>query len=471
MSLVSLTNFQSRNYYYGFKGKIYLNPSKEKFVISYSNQVNKKEAQLFLENADPDTKIKWKNSHTAIITCQTEKTKEKLVSLLKSREDVYTCQPYYTMQEGGEMVVTEHVVVKFLPGISLAKQNDLHKKLGTNVVEDCEIFQIVKLPRNGDAVEIAKKYFESEMVKFSEPDFFANVKPHQVFPNDPYFNYQITLHNTGQIINDGHWGATDVDIDAPYAWEITTGSYDIVIAVIDEGVTSNHHDLPNSRQVRLTGSDFVDGTDPSPTGNENHGNACAGVIAATMNNNEGIAGIAPDCKIMPIRISFESSTWSDFANAIRFAADNGAEIISNSWGDDDMMRDPNWQQSVVTAIQDAVDSGRDGNTRQADADFLGAGLEVLDGRRAGREHQPARGALVQRHRRAPHRQQRGDEAGGQGLLRSARRPHDGRRLGVAESHGAGVRGRGRRRRKRSGLRHQRRLEPSDRVRRRGDAAL
>ena len=100
-----------------------------------------------------------------------------------------------------------------------------------------EIFQIIRVPKGGDALEIANKYYESGLVKFSTPDFFNNFTPFQDLPNDTYFNYQITCNNTGQTINDGHTGTPDADIDAPEAWEMTTGLNDIVIAVIDEGVT------------------------------------------------------------------------------------------------------------------------------------------------------------------------------------------------------------------------------------------
>ena len=197
--------------------------------------------------------------------------------------------------------IFDEILVQFLPSVTEEQKAELNKRFRTKVIETYEIFQILKVSKGDDALEIANQYFESGLVKFSKPNFPSNFEPFQIIPNDTYFNKQITCNNTGQIFTDGHSGTNDADIDAPEAWEITTGCSNIVVAVIDEGVTNNHPDLPNTRQLRLTGSDFVDlDANPSPTGNNNHGNACAGVIAATMNNNQGIAGIAPSCKIMPI---------------------------------------------------------------------------------------------------------------------------------------------------------------------------
>ena len=135
----------------------------------------------------------------------------------------------------------------------------------------------------------------------------------------------------------------------------------IIIAVLDEGVTSNHPDLPNTRQVRLNGSNFADGdpNNPSPTGNSNHGNGCAGIIAATQNNNEGISGIAPNCTIMPIRIFNANGTGitpQRLADAIEFAVDNGADVISNSWGYNST--NPNLQPVIRDAIIYATTQGR-----------------------------------------------------------------------------------------------------------------
>ncbi|GAB3015917.1 hypothetical protein GCM10027284_38790 [Cyclobacterium sediminis] len=136
------------------------------------------------------------------------------------------------------------------------------------------------------------------------------------------------------------------------------GSNEIVVAVLDQGVTANHPDLPNARQIRLNGSNFVGGNanDPSPVGNENHGNACAGIIAATGNNRQGISGIAPNVRIMPVRML--DATIANTASSILFAADNGAHVISASWGYPS--DNPNFIPVIVSAIQYAVTQGRGG---------------------------------------------------------------------------------------------------------------
>ena len=122
--------------------------------------------------------------------------------------------------------------------------------------------------------------------------------------------------------------------------------------------------MPNTRQIRLPNSNFAaaeDGSnpnDPSPSlvSPNNHGNACAGIIGAT-HNNEGVAGIAPNCKIMPIRIP-ELATTKTLAKAITFAKDNGADIISNSWGIKPTVVDSADIPVIVNAIDSAAIYGR-----------------------------------------------------------------------------------------------------------------
>jgi subtilisin family serine protease len=344
---------QEEKFYYAFDKKVPLIPKPNTLLVKYSEETDKEKVKVLLTRLDSEAKIKWHNPLLAEVVCSSEQVKEELKSKLEKKDEIKTCQPFYTSKDGMDMGVADEILVRFLPEVTTEEQNRLHEKFKTKVIKTTKIYQKLVVPKGGDALEIANQYYETGLVKFAHPNFISYPKFNQVIPNDTYFNNQVACHNTGQTFTDGHSGTNDADIDAPEAWGITTGCSDIVIAVLDEGVTSNHPDLPNTRQIRLNGSNFGDGNanDPSPTGNDNHGNACAGVIAATMNNNEGIAGIAPNCRIMPIRI--KNALPNSVADAIEFAVNNGANILSNSWsyGSDEY-------PVVTTAINYAVNNNR-----------------------------------------------------------------------------------------------------------------
>jgi subtilisin family serine protease len=155
-----------------------------------------------------------------------------------------------------------------------------------------------------------------------------------VFPNDEYFPMQWHLYNTGQS-----GGTPGADIRAPEAWEITTGDPNIVVAVIDTGVDSNHPDLVDNL---VPGYDFYENDDkPDPALDHpinTHGTALAGLIAAQGNNEIGVTGVSWKCRIMPIRIFIARAdgkqdiiTEAEIATALRWAANNGADVLSNSW--------------------------------------------------------------------------------------------------------------------------------------------
>ncbi|MHC4533237.1 MAG: S8 family serine peptidase [Planctomycetota bacterium] len=148
-------------------------------------------------------------------------------------------------------------------------------------------------------------------------------------PNDEFFPSMWHLHNIGQF-----GGTLDADINAPEAWEITAGDPNIVVAVVDTGVDSNHPDLMNNL---VPGYDFYENDDlPEPVvGNHRdaHGTACAGLIAAEGNNVIGVVGVAWKCKVMPVRDGTGSYvSVADGAEGYRWAAANGADILSYSAG-------------------------------------------------------------------------------------------------------------------------------------------
>lgn len=175
-----------------------------------------------------------------------------------------------------------------------------------------------------DALGACEKLRGLPGIQWAEPDF-ARELFFDFTPSDPMFSWQQSMNNTGQN------GATaDADVDAPEGWEVTLGSANVVIAIIDDGVDTAHADL----SIAPGGYDFYNNdNDPSPTGSDGHGTGCAGVAAAIVNNNYRIAGIAGGCKILPIKIAEGSSFASNsiIGNAIIYAADR-ADVLSNSWG-------------------------------------------------------------------------------------------------------------------------------------------
>ncbi|MBD1846106.1 S8 family serine peptidase [Cyanobacteria bacterium FACHB-63] len=132
-------------------------------------------------------------------------------------------------------------------------------------------------------------------------------------PNDPMYSQQWNLHNIG--IESG--------------WTETKGR-GVTVAVIDTGVSK----VPDLEQTNfVTGYDFVNDSDNAEDDN-GHGTHVAGTIAQSTNNNFGVAGIAYEANIMPLKVlsSFGGGTVADIAEAIRFAADNKADVINLSLG-------------------------------------------------------------------------------------------------------------------------------------------
>jgi type VII secretion-associated serine protease mycosin len=133
-------------------------------------------------------------------------------------------------------------------------------------------------------------------------------------PNDAYYASQ--------------WGLPR--IGAPAAWETTRGSSSVVVAVVDTGVDLDHPDLASRIDV-ADGYDFV-GHSTVANDDNGHGTHVAGIVAATANNAVGVAGTAPDCRILPVKVLDASGRGStlDVADGIRWAVAKGAEVINLS---------------------------------------------------------------------------------------------------------------------------------------------
>jgi subtilisin family serine protease len=151
-------------------------------------------------------------------------------------------------------------------------------------------------------------------------------------PNDERFDALWGMHNTGQS-----FGTPDADIDAAEAWNTTTGSDSVIVAVIDTGVDYTHSDLTDNilrdANGRVVGHDFAN-NDNDPMDDEGHGTHCAGTIGARGNNGIGVAGVCWRVKIMPLKFltSMGSGTTAAAIQCIDWARTHGAHIMSNSYG-------------------------------------------------------------------------------------------------------------------------------------------
>ncbi|MBC9930103.1 S8 family serine peptidase [Chitinophaga qingshengii] len=363
LGILSFKQVSHPIFYYTFSTKKMLKIHPDKVLVRYRDKVARQTASARIQQLAAGSREDWVDARTVVMDLPSKSNAAGLMETLRQQPDVITTHPIYLADDVEELGLTDEFMVQFREGISSVYIDSLNKAYGVTILKKASFYYLLQAPANANAMDIANQYQETGMVNFSHPNFIMKPQVNAYIPNDPYFSSQWNFRNTGQLLNDGHTGTAGADIKAPEAWDITKGNSSIVVAVIDEGVTPNHPDLPNSRQVRLPGSNFGDGdpNDPSATGNMNHGNACAGLIAATQDNNEGITGLAPLCRIMPIRI-FRSNGDGVAANliadALTFAYQHGADVISNSWGFSSA--DNNLVPAIVTAIQNATTQGRGG---------------------------------------------------------------------------------------------------------------
>lgn len=184
--------------------------------------------------------------------------------------------------------------------------------------------------RGTDVFAASRKIYETGLTEIAEPDFMISAKT-DLTPNDVSYGKQWYLNS-----KDDH------DIDAPEAWNVTTGSAIVVVAVLDgNGFDQLHPDfVANSVGKIVNPYDAVNNdNDPSPeNADANHGTPCAGLVAGGTNNNLGVASVGYNIKVMPICIGF-NATGRNFDCSAEIIARAASRVISqfncvatsNSW--------------------------------------------------------------------------------------------------------------------------------------------
>jgi len=180
-------------------------------------------------------------------------------------------------------------------------------------IPDLSNIYLLDLPQNKDIEEASGEFSHHPDVEYAHPNYIY--KAHLV-PNDTHYDKQWALKK----------------IEAEGAWDVATGSSDIVVAVIDSGVDYNHEDIKDN-VLRGVGYDFAN-NDDDPMDDYGHGTACAGIIAAVTDNSTGIAGLSWNSRIMGVKAldNLGEGSIYDLSEGIIYAAQNGADILSNSWG-------------------------------------------------------------------------------------------------------------------------------------------
>ncbi|TCS96677.1 S8 family peptidase [Hazenella coriacea] len=231
-----------------------------------------------------------------------------------------------TDQKVNKDYAPNQIIVKFKNGTSAKSIQSVHASEKAQVVSKGKSgFEVVKFDNKKSVDQMLKEYQNNPNVEYVEPNYYFHAT---WTPNDPSFSTK-------------QYGPQKMQ--AQQAWDVTKSSSTVKIAVIDTGVEASHPDL--SGKV-INGYDFVQ-RDNVPQDGNGHGTHVAGIAAAATNNGIGMAGMAPNAKILAVRVldNRGSGTLDNVANGIIYAADQGAQVINLSLGG----------ASGTTTLKNAVD--------------------------------------------------------------------------------------------------------------------
>jgi subtilisin family serine protease len=284
--------------------------------------------------------------------------------MARGLSSVSFAEPSYRLVNGTPFMPANRVSVQFKGSTTPEQIDSLAKELGLTLIRPPRpdsgfpdyAFRYSKAARYRP-LAVAAILDRHPLVKWAAPDAYSSFRP-QFVPTDPLYSYQFHLKNSTV------YNGSNVDINAEPAWDITKGLSTLKIAVLGDGVDSNHPDLFHAFSNAL-GYDLVNQGQAdnawNPYNNDTHETAVAGIIFA-QHDNQGVSGIAPNALIRSARIFRNdystptiTASSAQIGQAINWAWQVGqADVMSNSWG----CGSP--AQEITAAIDQALTQGRGG---------------------------------------------------------------------------------------------------------------
>ena len=333
-TLITAASFSATFDYYHFDTNIKLgiDPS----MIAIFDETQPLEAPTFttgiVDAIAPSTVQGWSYVKTPQ-SAQSMSGIGQLLDQLKNSQQYDFVSPVFTGEGGLPYIPTKDVLVKRTTTSDATEVTSLLENIGvildTNFSGMDRVYRVRTSLQDGrEVLTLANELARMDIFEFAESDAIAWVKPMHI-PNDPEFNQQWGLHQSNNH-----------DMDLPEAWDITMGSEEVVVVVLDSGIDQSHPDIH-----QLAGQTFTGSSSNGNPGNacDNHGTAVSGCIAATIDNNQGVAGVAPHCWVRAGIIFNEldlfgfclgflefQESWA--VNGITWAADSGAKVTNSSWG-------------------------------------------------------------------------------------------------------------------------------------------
>ena len=227
-------------------------------------------------------------------------------------------------KSGEPVVYTENFFVKFLPAVSAGRCKAVLKEYELTIKRELDYasnaYFVGAAENTGRKVfDIAAALLLKPEVQLCHPELVRRMRTRQAFPNQ----WHLKKTTVDGVTIDAH-----ANVEA--AWGLTEGQ-GVTIAIIDDGVDIDHEEFASAGKLVAPRDVTRRSSDPRPGNRDNHGTACAGVACA--DGQHGASGVAPRARLMPVRLASGLGSQQE-ADAFLWAAQNGADVISCSWGPD-----------------------------------------------------------------------------------------------------------------------------------------